>query len=127
MPGGGELLTDAMWAGMEELTTGLAYFYRDLHQHPELSLQEHRTAQLVADALRPLGFEVTEQVGGTGVVGLLRNGDGPVVMLRADFDALPVEEQTDLPYASTIRARGQDGEEFPVSSSASTLARCRPG
>src|SRR6202012_5998224 len=62
----------------------------------------------------PLGFEVTEQVGGTGVVGLLRNGDGPVVMLRADFDALPVEEQTGLPYASTVRAVGADGGEVPV-------------
>jgi hippurate hydrolase len=96
------------------LSAELADFYRDLHQHPELSLQEHRTARLVADALWPLGFEVTEQVGGTGVVGLLRNGDGPVVMLRADFDALPVEEQTGLPYASKDRARGQDGEEVPV-------------
>jgi hippurate hydrolase len=103
-----------MWAGIEELSAELADFYRDLHQHPELSLQEHRTARLVADALWPLGFEVTEQVGGTGVVGLLRNGDGPVVMLRADFDALPVEEKTGLPYASTARAPGQDGEEVPV-------------
>jgi hippurate hydrolase len=107
-------VTDTKWAGLEELSAELADFYRDLHQHPELSLQEHRTARLVADALRPLGFEVTEQVGGTGVVGLLRNGDGPVVMLRADFDALPVEEQTGLPYASTDRARDQDGAEVPV-------------
>ena len=107
-------MTDTMWAGLAELSAELAEFYRDLHQHPELSLQEHRTARLVADALWPLGFEVTEQVGGTGVVGLLRNGDGPVVMLRADFDALPVEEQTGLPYASTDRARGQDGAEVPV-------------
>jgi amidohydrolase len=107
-------VTDTMWAGLEELSAGIADFYRDLHQHPELSLQEHRTARLVADALWPLGFEVTEQVGGTGVVGLLRNGDGPVVMLRADFDALPVEEQTGLPYASTDRARDQDGAEVPV-------------
>ena len=107
-------MTDTMWAGLAELSAELAEFYRDLHQHPELSLQEHRTARLVADALWPLGFEVTEQVGGTGVVGLLRNGDGPVVMLRADFDALPVEEQTGLPYASTDRARDQDGAEVPV-------------
>jgi amidohydrolase len=103
-----------MRGGIAELTTGLADFYRDLHQHPELSLQECRTAKLVADALWPLGFEVTEQVGGTGVVGVLRNGDGPVVMLRADFDALPVEERTGLPYASTARARGQNGEQVPV-------------
>src|SRR4029077_16025205 len=82
--------------------------------HPELSLEERRSAKLIAGALRPLGFEVTENVGGTGVVGLMRNGDGPVVMLRADFDALPVEELTGLPYASTVRARGQDGEEVPV-------------
>jgi len=107
-------MTDTMWAGIEELSAELADFYRDLHQHPELSLQEQRTARLVADALWPLGFEVTEQVGGTGVVGLLRNGDGPVVMLRADFDALPVEEQTGLPYASTDRARDQDWAEVPV-------------
>ncbi len=107
-------MTDTVWAGLAELSAELADFYRDLHQHPELSLQEHRTARLVADALWPLGFEVTEQVGGTGVVGLLRNGDGPVVMLRADFDALPVEEQSGLPYASTDRARDQDGAEVPV-------------
>ena len=85
-------MTD-IWAGLDELSGSLADLYRDLHQHPELSLQEYRTARLVADALRPLGFEVTEEVGGTGVVGLLRNGDGPVVMLRADFDALPVLEE----------------------------------
>jgi amidohydrolase len=101
-------------AGLEELSARLADFYRDLHQHPELSLQEHRTAQRLAGALRPLGFEVTERVGGTGVVGLLRNGDGPVVMLRADFDALPVAEQTGLPYASSVRAVGADGGEVPV-------------
>jgi amidohydrolase len=103
-----------MWSGLGELSAGLADFYRDLHEHPELSLGEQRTSQLVADALRPLGFEVTEQVGGTGVVGLMRNGDGPVVMLRADFDALPVEERTGLSYASMVHARGQDGDEVPV-------------
>src|ERR1700742_981934 len=101
-------------ADAEELSARLADFYRDLHQHPELSLEEHRTAQRLAVALRPLGFEVTEHVGGTGVVGLLRNGDGPVVMVRADFDALPVEEQTGLPYASSVRAAGPDGGEVPV-------------
>jgi hippurate hydrolase len=101
-------------AGAAELSPSLAEFYRDLHRHPELSLHEHRTAQRVAEALRPLGFEVTERVGGTGVVGLLRNGDGPVVMMRADFDALPVEEQTGLPYASSARAVGDDGVEVPV-------------
>jgi hippurate hydrolase len=105
---------ESLWAGLNELTAGLADFYRDLHQHPELSLREHRTARLVAGALRPLGFDVTEQVGGTGVVGLLHNGDGPLVMLRADFDALPVEEQTGLPYASTARAADAEGHDVPV-------------
>lgn len=103
-----------MWTGLDELSGTLADFYRDLHQHPELSLQEHRTAQRVAEALGPPGFEVTTQVGGTGVVGVLRNGDGPVVMLRADFDALPVREETGLPYASTVRATGPAGDEVPV-------------
>lgn len=103
-----------MWTGLEQLSARLADFYRDLHQHPELSLQEHRSAQRIADGLRPLGVEVTEHVGGTGVVGLLRNGDGPVVMLRADFDALPVKEDTGLPYASAVRAIDQDGADVPV-------------
>ncbi|HEY2278136.1 MAG TPA: amidohydrolase [Streptosporangiaceae bacterium] len=107
-------MTDTVWSGLAELRPALADFYRDLHAHPELSLQEHRTGQRVAQALRPFGFEVTEQVGGTGVVGLLRNGDGPVVMLRADIDALPVQEQTGLPYASTVRQTGEDGSEGPV-------------
>lgn len=111
---GAERVDDSVWSGLDELRGGLAEFYRDLHRHPELSLEEHRSAQLIADALRPLGFEVTEHVGGTGVVAVMRNGEGPVVMLRADFDALPVEERTGLPYASTVRARGQDGDEVPV-------------
>lgn len=76
-------------------------FYRDLHRHPELSHQEHRTAAAVAGRLCEAGFEVTAGVGGTGVVGVLRNGYGPTVLLRADMDALPVVEDTGLPYAST--------------------------
>jgi amidohydrolase len=107
-------MTDAVLAGIDEVSAQLADFYRDLHQNPELSLQEHRTADRIAEALLPLGIEVTRQVGGTGVVGLLRNGDGTVVMLRADFDALPVEEETGLPYASTVRATDHDGREVPV-------------
>lgn len=78
--------------------------YRDLHQHPELSHQEHRTAGIVADRLRSSGLEVTTGVGGTGVVGIFRNGDGPAVLLRADMDALPVQEATGLPYASEVTA-----------------------
>ncbi|MFE7168914.1 amidohydrolase [Streptomyces sp. NPDC057616] len=80
----------------------LTDFYRDLHRHPELSLQEHRTAAKLAGRLAKAGFETTEGVGGTGVVGLLRNGDGPTVLLRADMDALPVVEETGLPYASEV-------------------------
>ena len=74
--------------------------YRDLHSHPELSHEEHRTAAAVADSLSQFGFEVTTGVGGTGVVGVLRNGDGKTVLLRADMDALPMAEDTGLPYAS---------------------------
>jgi hippurate hydrolase len=88
--------------------------YRDVHQHPELSHQETRTAALVAGRLRDAGFEVHEGVGGTGVVGLLRNGDGPTVLLRADMDALPVREATGLPYASAATAHDAEGTEVPV-------------
>ena len=107
-------MTGTIWTGLDQLSARLADFYRDLHQHPELSLHEFRTAELVTQALRPLGLEVTDRVGGTGVAGLMRNGDGPVVMLRADFDALPVQEATGLPYASTVLATGPDGDEVPV-------------
>ncbi|HEY3543235.1 MAG TPA: M20 family metallopeptidase [Gaiellaceae bacterium] len=79
----------------------LEELYKDVHRHPELSMQEERTAALAAERLQTAGFEVTTGVGKTGVVGLLRNGDGPTVMLRADMDALPVQEQTGLDYAST--------------------------
>lgn len=107
-------MTDAVWAGIDEVSAQLADFYTDLHQHPELSLQEYRTADRIAEALLPLGIEITQRVGGTGVVGLLRNGDGPVVMLRADFDALPVAEETGLPYASAVRTTDGEGREVPV-------------
>jgi amidohydrolase len=82
-------------------------FYRDLHAHPELPHQERRTAGNVAARLRQAGCQVHEGIGGTGVVGLIRNGDGPTVLLRADMDALPVREETGLPYASTQTA--EDG------------------
>ncbi|WP_338695258.1 amidohydrolase [Streptomyces sp. Q6] len=101
--------------GLAGIRDDLAAFYRDLHRHPELSLQETRTAGLLARRLRDAGCdEVVEGVGTTGVVGVLRNGEGPVVMLRADFDALPVEEKTGLPYASTERGVDQDGRDVPV-------------
>lgn len=92
----------------------LADLYRDLHAHPELSFAETRTAGIVADRLRALDFAVTTEVGGTGVVGLLERGTGPTVLMRADMDALPVREETGLPYASTVTAVGPDGAEVPV-------------
>jgi amidohydrolase len=108
-------MVHAALKGLADIREDLAELYRDLHRNPELSLQETRSAGLLAQRLRDAGFdEVTEQVGVTGVVGVLRNGDGPVVMVRGDFDALPVEEKTGLPYASTARAADVDGSEVPV-------------
>jgi hippurate hydrolase len=100
--------------GLAALRPEQERFYRGLHQHPELSHQEHRTAAAVAEGLRRAGFEVHEGVGGTGVVGVLANGTGPGVLLRADMDALPVQERTELPYASEVVARDADGDEVPV-------------
>ena len=88
--------------------------YQDLHRNPELSFQETRTAGIVAARLRDLGYDVTEGVGRTGVVGLLANGDGPVVLLRADMDALPVAESTGLGYASTARGVDPEGNDVAV-------------
>ena len=88
--------------------------YIDLHQHPELSFGETRTAGIVASHLTDLRFAVTEQVGRTGVVGVLENGPGPVVYLRADMDGLPVREETGLPYASTVIAADAAGNDVPV-------------
>jgi len=88
--------------------------YRDIHQHPELSHQEHRTATLAADKLTACGYEVHTGIGGTGVVGVMRNGSGPTVLMRADMDALPVKEATGLPYASTVRATDAAGNDVPV-------------
>ncbi|MFE2533241.1 amidohydrolase [Streptomyces sp. NPDC059371] len=104
-------------------------FYRDLHRHPELSLREHRTAALLAERLRKAGYDTTEGVGGTGVVGVLRNGDGPTVLLRADMDALPVPEETGLPYASgtagVMHACGHDLHVTWLAGAAQALAAGR--
>ncbi|WP_066170143.1 amidohydrolase [Gordonia hydrophobica] len=91
-------------------------FYRDLHQHPELSHREHRTAAAVAERLDSLGYRVTTGVGGTGVVGILGNGNGggPTVLLRADMDALPVSEATGLDYASSVTVDDDRGVPIPV-------------
>jgi len=88
--------------------------YLDLHQNPELSAHETQTAAKVAGRLRGLGYEVTEHVGGTGVVAILKNGAGTTVMLRTELDALPVEEKTGLPYVSKVRAKDDGGHEVPV-------------
>src|ERR1700759_26417 len=100
--------------GLDALIKPLENLYRDLHAHPELSDQEHRTAAKAAEQLEWAGCEVTTGIGGTGVVGVLRNGDGPTVMLRADMDALPVKEDTGLSYASTATATDPDGHTVPV-------------
>jgi amidohydrolase len=92
----------------------LAGLYQDIHANPELAFAEHRTAALVAARLRDLGYQVTEGVGRTGVVGVLRNGEGPVAALRADMDALPVREQTGLPYASTSPVMHACGHDMHV-------------
>ena len=97
----------ALWPRLEPI-------YRDFHRNPELSLQETATAAKLADRLQALGFEVTTGVGKLGVVGVLKNGAGPVVMLRTEMDALPVEEKTGLPFASVVKAKNAAGETVPV-------------
>ena len=106
--------SDALPHGLQELLPSLEALYTDIHAHPELSMQETRTAGLAAEHLRKAGYEVTTGVGKTGVVGLLRNGDGPTVMLRADMDALPVEEATGVAYASKLTAVDHEGNTVPV-------------
>lgn len=101
-------------AGLDGIRSWQEDFYRDLHAHPELSHQEHRTAGRVAERMRAAGFDVHERVGGTGVVALLRNGSGPTVLMRADMDALPVREATGLTYASATTATSAAGEPVPV-------------
>jgi hippurate hydrolase len=106
--------TATVLAGLPTTRAWQEEFYRNLHQHPELSHQEQQTAATVGERLRGSGYEVHESVGGTGIVGILRNGSGPSVLLRADMDALPVREQTGLPYASSVTATDQSGAEVPV-------------
>lgn len=97
-----------------EIIAAAARLYRDLHAHPELSGAEERTAARFAAALRGVGYQVTTGVGGHGVVGVLRNGAGPTVLIRAELDALPVAEETGLPYASTATGVAADGRTVPV-------------
>jgi len=106
--------SDAVLGTLDSLLPDLEALYKDLHSHPELSMQEVRTAGVAADRLRAAGYDVTTGVGKTGVVGLLHNGEGPTVMLRADMDALPVQEATGLPYASKVTATDREGNTVPV-------------
>ena len=108
------LVAAAPLDGLDQLYPQLDALYLDLHQHPELSMKEQRTSARMADELRKLGYEVTAGVGGTGVVGVLRNGKGPVVLVRTELDALPVEEKTGLPYASTATGVNPSGQTVPV-------------
>jgi amidohydrolase len=107
MPAPAALLGDDLRMRLEDA-------YRDLHAHPELSFGEHHTADLAATCLTRYGYEVTQDIGGTGLTGVSRNGDGPLVLLRADMDGLPVLENTGLPYASVARGRDDEGNDVPV-------------
>ena len=98
---------DAIYPAIEAL-------YIDLHKNPELAFQETQTAAKLAAHVKALGFDVTTGVGGTGVVAIMKNGSGPTVMLRTELDALPVEEKTGLPYASTVKAKNASGQLVPV-------------
>jgi len=100
--------------GLDQIYPQLDALYIDLHKNPELSMKEQRTSARMAEELRKLGYEVTAGVGGTGVVGVLRNGKGPTVLLRTELDALPVEEKTGLPYASTATGVNPQGQTVPV-------------
>jgi amidohydrolase len=123
--------SESIFAGVGAMLDDLEELYKDVHKHPELSMREERTAGLAAARLRTAGFEVTTGLGKTGVVGLLRNGDGPTVMLRADMDALPVQEQTGLDYASesdgVMHACGHDMHVAWLAGAAARLSAVRDG
>jgi hippurate hydrolase len=107
-------VADELLADLDKIQPWHLDLYQDVHRHPELSFQENRTAGLVGSRLLQLGYDVHTGIGGTGLVGILRNGDGPTVLARADMDALPVREATGLPYASTATATDASGHETPV-------------
>ena len=92
----------------------LGILYKHFHSHPELSYQEEKTSARLADELRKAGFEVTEKVGGYGVVGILKNGTGPTILVRTDMDALPVIEKTGLDYASKVRTLDKSKNDVGV-------------
>ena len=123
------LTIDDAIADVADLLPDLVALRRDLHAHPELAFAEHRTAGIVAEALRALGLEVHEGIGGTGVVGVLRHGEGGSIGLRADMDALPMAEQSGLPHASLFGGAhhgcGHDGHTAMLLGAARHLARTR--
>ena len=104
-------------AYIDKIYPELDKLYKHLHQNPELSLQEKETSARIAQELKSLGYKVTENIGGYGVVGVLENGAGPVLLIRADMDALPMEEKTGLPYASTKKGISNDGKETYIAHS----------
>jgi hippurate hydrolase len=116
VPTGGRLAgrIDAVDGKLAPDVLELVDLYKDFHTHPELSLREERSSARLAKEAKALGFDVTEKVGGTGVVAVLKNGDGPTVLVRADMDALPIIEQTGLPYASKLVTRDRTGRDVGV-------------
>lgn len=110
----GAPLREAVKSRVEGAYPGLDALYKELHAHPELSLNEANSSRRVAAELKALGADVATGVGGHGVVGVFRNGNGPTVLIRADMDALPVKEQTGLPYASKVRVKNSDGNDVDV-------------
>jgi amidohydrolase len=117
---GAAFLTAAVWAQapttkeVDSVYGDAHALYLDIHEHPELSSHETQTATKLATRLRDAGYDVTEHVGGTGIVAILKNGAGPTIMLRTELDALPVEEKTGLPYASKVRTKDDSGQEVGV-------------
>lgn len=107
-------ITESISRQIEMNIEHYGFLYKHLHQHPELSFQEYATSDRMAEELGKLSFEITRNFGGTGVVGILKNGDGPVIMLRTDMDALPIEEKTDLPFASKVTMKNEEGREVAV-------------
>ncbi len=106
--------SDTLREGLAQDMPELMALYRDLHEHPELSFEETETSAKLAARARAMGFDVTQGVGKTGVVAVMKNGEGPTVLIRADMDALPVVEQTGLPFASTVTATPASGVETGV-------------
>lgn len=107
---GGQTIDPAIAAGVDRHYPALETLYKHLHANPELSFQERQTAARLAEEMKLAGYDVTGSIGGHGVVALLRNGQGPTVMVRCDMDALPIVEQTELPYASKVRVADPSGD-----------------